>query len=90
MTAQQFPLGAAVKDGYCDGVYCISRGDSQLVAEARVGTSYVVAQPMDLCADCLADFVAGANVIPSAHVYALALDGLFHELKGDVLEEAET
>ena len=83
--AQPFPLGCAVKDGYCDGVYCISRGDSQLVASARVGPE----QDMDLCADCLADFAGGARQIPTVHVYAVALDGVYHELTRDGTELLE-
>ena len=86
---QPFPLGAAVKDGFCDGVYCFMHPAEVLVVEARVGSSWRTALDMDLCANCLADFVVGGTVITNAHIYALALDGLFHEVKGDVTTELD-
>jgi hypothetical protein len=67
-----FPRGAQVFDGECDGLGCAERQ----VVSANIGKSWRTAASMDLCATCLDHFVA-AGV---GHVYALAEDGLFHEV----------
>jgi hypothetical protein len=84
MSAQRFPAGADVRRGPCDGLWCLTKSDQDVVP-ARVGPSWRQALAMDLCANCLADFAVAGNVILEAHVYVLAADGLFHEVKGDVM-----
>jgi hypothetical protein len=78
MSTQKFPAGAVVRAGECQAPYCLDRRAD--VVPAMCGATYRTALNMDLCAECLADFAAGAPVIP-AHVYALATDGLYHEVK---------
>lgn len=84
---QPFPLGAAVRRGYCDGVFCFTKREKEPVADMRLGATWRTALAMDLCAGCLADFVKAGTVIDNARVYVLALDGLYHEVKGGVTPE---
>jgi hypothetical protein len=86
---QPFPLGTAVQNGNCDGVYCFMHPVEVLVASAKVGPSWRNAVSMDLCANCLADFAAAGTVITQAHTYVLGLDGLYHEVKGTLTTELD-
>ena len=87
MSGEQFPAGAGVRRGYCDGVYCFTKREKSDVLPVRLGPSWRKAIDMHLCASCLADFVAAGTVIESAHLYALAIDGLYREVKGDITTE---
>ena len=87
MTAQFFPEGASVRQGFCDGVYCFRLTTKVDVVPAGIGPSWHQAVEMDLCASCLANFIVGGVLIESAHIFALALDGFYRECKGDVLVE---
>jgi hypothetical protein len=64
MTAQPFPDGAVIRRGRCGGVFCRDAiGDADVV-DARVGPTWREAMPMDLCAECLADFAVANVAIP--------------------------
>jgi hypothetical protein len=76
-TEQKFPRHAATFMAECAGL-CHRRNVE--VVTGRVGLSWREAIEFHMCAECLADFVAGAEPI-GGHVYVQAIDGLFHEVR---------
>lgn len=82
MKACRFPTGAHTKQGRCEGLFCRARWDEVEVVPARAGRSLRDALAMRLCADCLADFAVAGDL--GVHVYALAGDGRFHAVEGEI------
>jgi hypothetical protein len=74
---QQFPRHAATFMAECAGL-CKRRNVE--VVSARVGLTWRQAIEFHMCAECLAEFVTGAEAM-GGHVYVQALDGLFHEVR---------
>jgi hypothetical protein len=81
-SSQSFPDGADVFIGDCDG---LCHRLAVHIAYARIGPSWRQAIDVHLCAECLADYVIGAPMV-NGHVYAMATDGLYRELKGDLVD----
>lgn len=77
---QRFPEGADPHPGRCASRLC--RAPAADVVAARLGATWREALEVMLCAECLADMAAGADVI-GAHVFALCDDGLFREVRYD-------
>jgi hypothetical protein len=76
-TGQKFPAHTATYDAECAG---LCRRHNVEVVTVRVGLSWRTAIESHLCAECLADYVVGAGEM-GGHVYAQAMDGLFHEVR---------
>lgn len=78
-SGQGFPEGLRVEPGRCD--QC---GADRDLVRCELRILGVTVEQRRVCAECLADFVAGAPSVPGASIWPETLTGEYHEVRGRV------